>query len=104
MPDMVTTQYFDQVAERQRLLVHDYQHTEIRKLRSMESTKLVDSLEIPLKSFADVVTTLNLMLDNGLSIYLAKLFVPFVGNWPTQYHIRKLAFPSQSFFQITFFH
>ena len=50
MPDLVTAQYFDQVAERQRLLVHDYQQTEIRKLRSMENTKLVDCLEIPLKS------------------------------------------------------
>ena len=45
-------------------------------MRSMENTKLVDSLEIPLKSFTDLVTALRYILDNGLSVYLEKFFVP----------------------------
>ena len=99
MPDLVTAQYFDQAAERQRLLVHDYQQTEIRTLRSMENIKLMDCLEIPLKSFADFVTALRHMLDNGLSTYLAKFFVPFVGDWPTQFYMRQLTYSSSSIFQ-----
>ena len=96
MPDWVTAQYFDQCAERQRLLVHDYQQTEVRKMRSMENTKLVDSLEIPLKSVTDLVTALRHMLDIGLSVYLEKFFVPFVGDWPTQLYMRQLAYSSIS--------
>ena len=92
---MVTNQYFDEVAERQRLLVHDYQQTEIRKLSSMKITKLLDSHEIPLKSFADVATALMHTLDNGLSTALAKFFVLFVGHWPTQYYMRQSAYSSK---------
>ncbi|XP_065067660.1 uncharacterized protein LOC135693193 [Rhopilema esculentum] len=96
MPDWVLAKYFDQTSERQRLLVHDYQQTEIRKMRSMENTKLVDSIEINLKSFEDLVTALNHMLENGLSIYLDKFFVPFVGDWPTQFYMRQLAYSKTS--------
>ena len=41
MPDWVIAKFFDQEAERQRLLVHDYQQTEMRNLRSMANTKLL---------------------------------------------------------------
>ena len=51
MPDWVTAKYFDPEAERQRLLIHDYQQTELKKMRSMDDTKLVDCMEMPLKSF-----------------------------------------------------
>ena len=92
MPDRVTAKFFDQEAERQRLLVHDYQQTEMRKLRSMANTKLVDCLEIPLKSFQDLVTAINHMLENGLSIYLDKFFVPLIVDWPTQFYMRQIAY------------
>ena len=82
MPRWVLAKYFDQTSE--RLLVHDYKETEIRKMESKENAKLVDRIEINLKSFEDLVTALNHMLENGLSIYLDKLFVPFVGDWPTK--------------------
>ena len=99
MPDWVTAKYFDPAAERERLLVHDYQQTEIKKMRSMKDTKLVDSLEIPLKSFQDLISALTHMLENGLSTYLEQFFVPFVGDWPTQFYMRQLAYSTTSFLQ-----
>ena len=39
MPDWVLAKYLDPEAERHRLLLHDYQQTEIQKMRSMENTK-----------------------------------------------------------------
>ena len=96
MPDLVTIQYVDQVAKRQRLLVRHYQQTEIRQLRSMENTKLVVCLEIPLRFFSDFATALKHLLDHGLSIYLGRFFVPFVGDWPTQFSMRQLSYSSTS--------
>ena len=39
MPDWVVAKYFDPEAEKQRLLVYDYQETEIQQMRSMQLTK-----------------------------------------------------------------
>ncbi len=47
MPDWVLAKYFDPEAERHRLLLHDYQQTEIQEMKSMETTKLIDSLHMP---------------------------------------------------------
>ena len=71
MPDWVIAKYFDQKAERHRLILHDYQQTEIQKMRCMENTKLVDSLHLPLKSSEDPLTILKHMLKSGLEIYLS---------------------------------
>ena len=59
MPDWVVAKYFDPEAERQRLLVHDYQQTENQQMRCMANTKLVDSVEVPLKYLDDVLTAVN---------------------------------------------
>ncbi len=75
MPDWVTAKYFDPSAERERLLLHDYQQTEIRKMRSMDGTKLVDCLEFPLKSLHDLVEALKYMLQSGLSFYVEKFLI-----------------------------
>ena len=57
MPDWVLAKYFNPQAEQQRLLLHDYQQTEISKMRCMENTKLIDSLKLPLKSSDDLPNT-----------------------------------------------
>ena len=70
MPDWVLVKYFNPEAERQRLLVHDYQQTENQQMRSMDNTKLVDSIKLPLKSCEDALVAINKMLTSGLDIYL----------------------------------
>ena len=92
MPDWVVAKYFDPEAERQRLLVHDYQQTENQQMRCMNNTKLVDSLELPLKSCDNVLTAVKKMLSSGLEIYLNKFVAPFVGDWPMQFFIRQLVY------------
>ena len=92
MPDWVVAKYFDPEEERQRLLVHDYQQTENQQMRSMDNTKLVDSLELPLKSRDNVLTAVKKILSSGLEIYLNKFVSPFVGDWPMQFYVRQLVY------------
>ena len=80
MPDWVVSKYFDQEAECHRLLLHDYQQTEIQEMRSMDNTKLIDSLHVSLKSYGDLLTVFKHMLSNGLEIYLSHFLAPFMGD------------------------
>ena len=92
MPDWVVAKYFDPECERQRLLVHDYQQTEIKSMRCMDNTKLVDSLALELKSFENVLEEVTKILSSGLELYLHHNVAPFVGDWPMQFFIRKLVY------------
>ena len=61
-------------------------------MRSMENTKLVDSLHMPLKSYQDILLAFKHMLSNGLEIYLKDFLTPFIGDWPTQFFMRQLVY------------
>ena len=90
MPDWVVAKDFSPESERQRLVTHDYQQTELEGMRCMDDTKLVDSIEMPLKSCEDVLTAVNKMLSSVLQLYLDNFISPFVGDWPMQFYIRRL--------------
>jgi hypothetical protein len=92
MPDWVLAAYFDPESERQRLLVHDYQQTEIQQMRSMDNTKLVDSIQLDLKSCKNVLTAMNKMLSSGLNVYLSNFIALFVGDWPMQFVLCQLIY------------
>ncbi|CAB4017215.1 Hypothetical predicted protein, partial [Paramuricea clavata] len=92
IPDWVVAKYFNPESERQRLLVHDYQQTEVKEMRRMDNTKLVDRIELPLKSCENVLTAINKMLSGGLQLYLDHFVAPFVGDWPMQFSIRRLVY------------
>ena len=92
MPDWVLAKYFDPEAETQRLLVHDYQQTEIQQMGSMDNTKLVDSIQLDLKSCDNVPTAINKMLSSGLNVYLSNFIAPFVGDWSMQFFIHQLIY------------
>jgi hypothetical protein len=96
MPDWVVAKYFDPETERQRLAIHDYQQTEIRQMRCMDNTKLVDSLKLPLKSYNDLLIAFNHMLSSGLEDYLTHFAAPFPGNWPIQFFMRQLVYNTAS--------
>ena len=65
----------------QRVAIHDYQQTELREMRCMDNTKLVDSLDLPLKSCNDVLTALQHMLANGFEDHLKEFVAPFPADW-----------------------
>lgn len=90
--DWVVAQYFDPEAERHRLLIHDYQQTEIPEMRCMDNAKLVNILNLPLKSYKDLLTAFKHMLSNGLEDYLNHFAVPFLGNSPVQFFMRQLMY------------
>lgn len=96
MPDWVVAKYFEPEAQRHRLLVHDYQQTEVSKMRRMDNTVLVDSIQLPLKSCDDLRVAFEHMLVNGLDHYLNHFLVPFVGDWPTQFFMRQIVYSDQS--------
>ena len=85
MPDWVLAKFFNPKAERQQLLVHDYQQTEIQQMRSMDNNKLVDSIQLDLKSCDNVLPAINKMLSSGLNVYLSNFIAPFVGDKPMQF-------------------
>lgn len=92
MPDWITAKYFNPESERRRLLIHDYQHSEIQDMRSMKHCKLVDCIELPLKSYSDFLKALKYMLENGLASYLSEFDVPFIGDWPAQFYVRQIVY------------
>ena len=92
MPDWMRAKFFDPESERHRLLIHDYQQQEMKQLRSMDNCKLVDSLEMPLKSYDNFRSALSLLLDSGLSSYLESFVVPLIGDWPAQFFVRQVVY------------
>ena len=94
MPDWVLAKYFDPEAGTQRLLVYDYQQTEIQEMRAMDNTKLVDSIQLDLKSCENALTAINKMLSSGLNVYLSNFIAPFVGDWPMQFFLHQLIYSS----------
>ena len=96
MPDWAVAQYFDPEVEKQRVAIHDYQQTELREMRCMDNTKLVDSLQLHLKSCTDVVTAFKHMLVNGLEDYLKQFVTPFPADWPMQFFMRQLVYNTAS--------
>ena len=97
MPDWVVAKYFSPESERQRLVTHDYQQTELNEMRCMDNTKLVDSIEMSLKSCEDVLTAVNKMLPGGLQLYLDHFITPFIRDWPMQFYIRRLVYSKAPF-------
>ena len=92
MPDWLHTKVFDTESQRHRLLIHDYEQQEMRELRSMDGCKLVDCIELSLKSYADFLTAMNVILASGLSEYLEAFVVPFLGDWPAQFYVRQMVY------------
>ena len=66
-------------------------------MRCMDNTKLVDSIEMSLKSCEDVLTAVNKMLSGGLQLYLDHFITPFIGDWPIQFYIRRLVYSKAPF-------
>ncbi len=55
----------------------------MREIRSMTGYKLVGRIELLLKCYADFVTVMKVILENGLSMnYLEAFVVPFIGDLP----------------------
>ena len=88
MPSWASEKYFDPVAEKQSLLIHTIiSKLKIQHIRCMDNSKLVDSIELPLKSIESALTAINKMLTSGLEIYLKDFIAPFVGDWSMQFFI-----------------
>ena len=69
---------------------------EIQSMRNMDNTKLVDCIELPLKSRDDVLATVQKILSGVLEIYLNNFVAPFVGDRPMQSFIRQLVYSDSS--------
>ena len=92
MPDWLQAKFFDPESQRYRPLAHDYQQHEILTMRSMEECKLVDCVELPLKSIDDFQSVLDIILESGMNLYLDQFVVPIIGDWPCQFYVRQIVY------------
>ena len=92
IPDWLQAKYFDPESQRNCLLAHDYQQHQIRGMRSMENCKLVDCVELPLKSYENFRSALQVLLDNGLALYMRDFVVPLIGDWPCPFYVRQVVY------------
>ncbi len=91
MPSWIREKFFDPEWERNRLAVHDYQEFEnIRVMRSMDNTVLIDSIELPLKSYDNFLQAVQHAVDMGLGEYLKEYLVFNPGDWPAQYYLQQI--------------
>ena len=63
-------------------------------MRAVDNTKLVDSIQLDLKSRENVLTAINKMLSSGLNVYLSNFIALFVGDWPMQFFLHQLIYSS----------
>ena len=71
-------------------------------MRSMANCKLVDCIKLPLKSVEDFHSALEYLLESGLSEYINKFLVPFIGDWPCQFFVRQIVFSEGIFILVPF--
>ncbi len=56
----------------------------------MDNTVLVDSIELPLKSYDNLLQAVQHAVDMGLGEYLKEYLVVNPGDWPAQYYLRQI--------------
>ena len=92
MPEL-TSEFFDPLMERERLEAHDYcASADVRHLRKFENVYLIDFLKLPLKSTENYETALGVVLDSKLKEYCSQFLVLMPGDYPSQFHPRKIIF------------
>ncbi|XP_065054170.1 uncharacterized protein LOC135682973 [Rhopilema esculentum] len=98
MPHWIRTTFFDPEMERKRMEEHDYQEQQSCKtIRQMKDCRLIDELELPLKSFQNFLDAATHAVNQGLHLYLSSFVCPFVGDWPAQFFMRQVQYNLPSF-------
>ena len=92
-PVQLTQQFFDPHMERLRLTTHMYgEGNNVRQLRGVENTFLIDCTPQPLKSYANYGEAAQIYLATPLAEYLKKIIVLIPGDWPSQFYQRQLSY------------
>ncbi len=93
MPPWIRLSFYDPEMGRKRVDIHDYQaQNDIRKLRKMKDCRLVDELELPLKSPGNFLEAATHAVNLGLGNYLANFICPQPGDWPAQFYMRQIQY------------
>ena len=97
MPPWLISTFFDPESERHRLQTHMYKESDnLRKMRSLDNLFLIDFVEQPLKSKEDFQSAMDIASD-ALRVYMEKYAVLLPGDWPAQFHLRKVVYSSCGF-------
>ena len=70
-------------------------------MRCMNTTKLVESLKLPLKSYTDLLNAFKHMLATGWEDYINHFVAPFPGDWPIQFFMRQFVYNTVSISLLT---
>ena len=92
MPYWIRIAFFDPEVQRARIEIHDYKghQTGVKAIRKMDSCRLIDELEVPLKGFENfhqVAFHINTITQ---CLYLANFVCPQPDDWPSQCYVRKV--------------
>ena len=83
MPQWIRATFFGPEMERNRIGIHNYQEYKlIKQLRKMKDCRLIDELEIPLKSLENFCQPASHAVNQGLGRYLDTFICPQPGDWP----------------------
>ena len=77
MPPWIRAAFFDPETERHRVSIHDYQEQQsVRSMRKMVNCRLIDELEIRLKSFESFLEAAKYAVNHCLQKYLSSFICP----------------------------
>ena len=65
-------------------------------MRSLDNLFLIDFVEQPLKSKENFQSAMDIASD-ALKVYIKEYAALLPGDWPTQFHLRKVVYSSCSF-------
>ena len=93
MPLWIRAAFFDPEEERKRITVHDYQtNKSLTEQRAVKDCRLIDEIELPLKSFEDFHHAASHAVQRGLGEYLKNFICPQPGDWPAQFYMQQLKY------------
>ena len=97
MSNAITTKFFQPESVRHRLEIHQYKESDnVRQMGPLDNLYLVDFQECKLKSFGDYRKALELLISTKVRDYALKFALPLLGDWPTQFYVRRIVYKKLS--------
>ena len=81
----------------ERLRTHDYAvDTEIKTMRKMNETMLIDCVQLPLQRETDFRKAIEIVMETNMRDYCERFVLPQRGDWPAHFYPRRIAYSSRT--------
>ena len=93
----IASNFFDPLYEEERLRTHDYAvDTQIKKMRKMNDTILIDCVQLPLQRETDFRKAIDIVMATNMRYYCERFVLPQPGDWPAQFYPRRIVYSSKT--------